>query len=264
MAEPPRDPVESSRMPLRQHIEELRGCLVRSFLAFVALFSAAMVFEARLRDFILIPWEATRAGILAAGGADPGPLIYIAPAEAFIFSIKLGGGFALLAGAPFYLWQVWRFVGAGLHSNERRAVWRAFPAATGLFVVGLAFGYFVLVEMGLRFLLTYADSAVLVPQVTVTRYFTLLASLTLLMGFVFELPLLMWVVVRAGLVRAATLASSRKVAILGMLVFAAVMTPPDPFTMVLVATPMVVLYELGLLLARSADAAARRAVELDA
>lgn len=247
-------------MPLRQHIEELRGCLLRSFAAFVGLFAVAMVFRRRLLEFVLIPWDATRNSIVEAGGADPGLLIYIAPAESFIFTIKLGGAFALLVGAPFFLWQVWRFVGAGLHRNERQAVFRAFPVATGLFVVGLAFGYFVLVELGLGFLLTYTDSEVLVPQVTVSRYFTLLASLTLLMGFVFELPLLMWVVVRAGLMSAATLASSRKAAIIGMLVFGALMTPPDPVTQMLVAGPMVLLYEIGLLLARGAD----RAADLDA
>ncbi len=259
-ADPGADPLEHTRMPLRAHLDELRRCLIRAVLGFVVLFVGSMVFEGALRDFILIPWESARAGILASGGVDPGRLIYIGPAEAFLFSLKLGAAMALLIGAPWYLWQLWAFVGAGLLVNERDAIRKAFPVATGLFVVGLAFGYALLLPLGLQFLLTFADPEALAAQVTVSNYFHLLVAMTLLMGFVFELPLIMWLVVRAGLVQATTLGSSRRVAYLCMLVFSAMMTPPDPVTQLLVTGPMIVLYELGLRLARGAQAAHERAV----
>lgn len=254
------DPLEHTRMPLRQHLEELRRCLIRALVGFAVLFVGAMVFEDALRAFILIPWEAAREGIVADGGVDPGQLIYIGPAEAFLFSLKLGAAMALLLGAPWYLWQLWSFVGAGLLPTERAAIGRAFPVATVLFVAGLVFGYTVLLPLGLQFLLTYADPDALSAQVTVSKYFGLLAALTLLMGFVFELPLVMWLVVRAGLVKVQTLGASRRVAYLAMLVFSAMMTPPDPVTQLLVTGPMIVLYEIGLRLAARAQAAHERAV----
>ncbi len=247
-------PTHEKTMPLRQHLEELRSCLMRGGLCFIVLFIGAFAFKERLIEFILIPWNVARAGIMEGGGVDPGALINIGPAEPVIFTLKLAGAFALLVGAPFYLWQVWGFVGAGLLPAERVALRRSFPFSILLFGVGLAFGYRVLLPLGLQFLLTFVDPELITPQVTVSAYFTLTVGLTLLMGFVFQLPLIMWLVVRAGLVERKTLADSRRMAMLGMLVFSAMMTPPDVVTQMLVTGPMVVLYEVGLLLARKAEA----------
>lgn len=243
------------RMPLRAHLDELRGTLVRCVVVLVLLFVLGVVLEKFLLDFVWIPWNTTRADLVALGRADPGPLVTIGPAEAMIAALKLAFMFAALVGSPYFLWQMWRFIGVGLNEVERRAVQRAFWPGLLLLLGGMSFGYTILLPFGLEYLVSYLDPSYAIPNVTVTSYVKFVTSLTLLMGLVFELPLLMWAIVRAGLIGAATLRRSRRIAILLMLVFAAVMTPPDAVSMCLVGAPMIVLYEVGLWLARGAERA---------
>ncbi len=245
--------LEASRMPLRAHLEELRRCLIRSFIAFVVLFFVGFYLKDELIRFVMLPYEWARQRIVENGDPDPGKLVFIRPAEAFIFAMKVAGSFALLGGAPVFLREVWSFVAAGLLERERKAVYKAFPFAVGLFLLGLVFGFTVLLQLAYPILLTFLQEDVAGASITLSEYFASLRSLTLLMGLVFELPILMWLLVRAGMMQYATLASNRRMALVLTLVFAAIMTPPDVVTQVLVAIPMAVLYELGLLLARRAE-----------
>ena len=246
-------------MPLREHLEELRRTLIRCSVAVAALFVAGVILEAPLLRFLWIPWEATRADLVEAGLRDPGPLQYLSATEGLITALKTALAAALVVGAPYLLWELWRFIGVGLVERERRAVRRAFVPGVLLFAIGLCFGFGVLLPYGLAYLVSYLDPELAVANVTLTAYFRFVVGLTVLMGFIFELPLVMWAVARAGLIRAATLSSSRRIAILLMAIFAAVITPPDPVTMLLVGAPMVVLYEIGLALAGMAERARARA-----
>ncbi len=256
----PEDPDDPSRMPLRDHLEELRSTLLRSFVALVILFAGGMALKDRLIRFVLVPWDRARESILLGGGQDPGVLSMIKPQEAFVFSLKVALAFALVVGAPYYLRLLWSFVVAGLMPNEKRAFWKAFPVSVVLFLGGMAFGYLILVPVGLDFLLTSVSPELIDPQVTVSEYFSLLLALTLLMGGVFLLPLFMWAGVRTGLVELETLSGSRRIAVVLMLIFASIMTPPDVVTQLLVAGPMMLLYEVGLMLARAASRARNREV----
>lgn len=267
-ADPPRDPAPSAdpshdddptRMTLGEHLDELRGCLLRSALVFAGLFVLAMLFEGRIGTFMQVPWERTRAALIADGQPDPGRLAFIAPAEGILFSLKAAMAVAFLVGGPYFLWEVWRFVGAGLTLPERAAVRRIFPAAVLLFLGGLAFAWGVMVPFGLPFLLSWLGNLA-EANITLAEYWGFLTTLGLVLGLIFELPIVMWLVVRAGFVDAATLSRSRRVAILVLLVLAAFLTPPDPLTQVLVAGPAILLYEVGLLLARRAEAARERAL----
>ena len=253
--------MDSTRMPLKQHLEELRGGLVRSLIVFIALFVLGFIFIDELIDLVMLPYMWARERIVADGKTDPGTLVAIRPAEMFIFSMKVAGSAAIMVGAPFFLREVWKFVGAGLLTAERKALFKAFPFAVLLFVLGLTFGFVVMLQLAYPILLTFVSEEVAKPTITLSEYFFSLRSLTLLMGFVFELPILMWLVVRAGLMKYETLATSRRMALLIMLVFAAIMTPPDVVTQVLVVIPMALLYEVGLLLARRADKALQSAIQ---
>jgi sec-independent protein translocase protein TatC len=246
---------EEGRMSLRDHLEELRRRLLWSLALFMVMFFVGVVLKEPLVKFVLVPWNAAREGMMAAGHPDPGPLRNIGPAEPFIFTLKLAAAFALIGGAPLYLHQLWRFVGVGLLDHERKAVSRSFPVGVVLLLIGMAFGYRILLPLGLQFLVPYVPAELVQPEVTVSAYFSLVAALTVLMGFVFELPLIMWLVVRAGLVEVSTLSKSRRVAIITMLVFSAMMTPPDVVTQLLVTGPMIILYEIGLVMARRAERA---------
>jgi sec-independent protein translocase protein TatC len=242
-------------MPLRQHLDELRRTLLRMFALFLALFFAGIYTSGPLLDFVTVPWEQMRATLAGAGQHDPGALIYIGPSEGMIFSLRVAFLAACIVGAPFFLWELWRFIGVGLLPEERAAVRRAFLPAVVLLLAGMVFGFRFLLPLGLEFLVTYLPFEKAIPQVTISMYLSFVTTMTLVMGMVFETPLVMWAVVRGGLITTDSLRRSRKIAMLGILVFAAVATPPDPFTMLFVAAPMIVLYEVGLVVARRAERA---------
>jgi len=251
---------EDRRMPLREHLQELKFCLIRCTLVLVVLFIVGVVFEKPLLDFIWIPWNTARASCLAAGTRDPGPLTYIGPAEGMMTALKVSFLFALVVGAPFLFWELWRFVGMGLKDKERRAILRALVPGIVLLILGMTFGYIYLLPTGLQMLVSYLPPELATSSVTVSSYLKFVTNLTLVMGFVFETPLIMWAVVRAGFVQVATLRKSRRVSIIGILVFAAAATPgSDIVSMFLVAGPMIVLYEVGLLLGVGAEKTRARA-----
>jgi len=227
--------------------------VLRSGIVLVALFATGMIFDDIFVAFMVKPWELARQSLIDGGLADPGRLGFIKPTEGFLFSMKVSISFAVLLGAPYFLSQLWRFIGVGLHAHERKAVFKALPAAIALFAGGLVFGFRVVMPLALPILLTWIAPELANSAVTLQEYLGLLLTLTLLLGVVFELPILMWLAVRAGLIDAAKLASSRRLAILIMLI-------SDPVTQLLVALPMAVLYEFGLVLARRAQAARERAV----
>jgi sec-independent protein translocase protein TatC len=247
-------------MPLRAHLDELRVSLIRCLLVVAALFGAAVWLDRPLLDFVIQPWTDARAGAVAGGYPDPGRLGFIGPAEGMVFALRVAFMAAMIAGAPMLLWELWRFIGVGLLPNERRIVRSVFVPALALFAGGVAFGWLLLLPVTLQVLVTYLDPEQFQSSVTVSQYLSFVSLLTLIMGFVFETPLVMWSLVRVGLVRAVTLRKSRRIAILASLVFAAVATPTtDAVTMIFVAGPMIVLYELGLVASSWAERRRERA-----
>jgi len=241
-------------MPLRQHLDELRGSLIRCFVVLVLLVTASLFVNERILDFVTSPWDAARQGAIAAGYPDPGPLTYTGPAEGMVFALRVAFLAGVAAAAPFFLWELWRFIGVGLLPKERRLVRLTFFPALILFGLGMAFGWAGLMPVTLQVLATYLDPSKFRPIVTVSEYFSFVSLLTTVMGFIFETPLIMWAIARVGLIRAATLRKARRIAILAALFFAAVVTPTtDAVTMLFVAVPMIVLYEIGLLAAWHAE-----------
>jgi Tat protein translocase TatC len=170
--------------------------------------------------------------------------------------------FALILASPIVLWQAWAFVAAGLYRNEQRVVRRYFPLAVGLLVTGVLFGFFVVVPVGLFFLVQIMNWAQVEPMMSVGQYFSLLFTLTAALGFVFQLPLFMLAAQKVGLVSHDALRKNWRYVILGCFIVAALLTPPDPFTQLLMAVPMTILYLFGLFLTgrsarRGGDAMAR-------
>jgi len=252
---------QDQRMPLRMHLEELRRTLIRCAVVFVALIVVGVVFDHQLLEFVNEPWRKTREVLSPpAGPRDPGPLTYIGPGEGMLAALKVSFLFSVFFGAPFFIWELWRFIGVGLLPKERAAVRRGFVPGVILFLAGLWFGFEVLLPMGLPAMVNYVSPDIAVSNVTLGNYLSFVTVMTLVMGLVFELPLVMWAVVRAGLVERATLAKSRRIMVLGSAVFAAVITPStDAWSMLLVLGPMLVLYEVGLVLCIAADRAKARA-----
>lgn len=179
-----------------------------------------------------LPWN-----LKALGGLDD---IWIFMAATMLFGVILA--------SPIVLWQIWAFIAAGLYARERKVVWAFLPAAFGLLGLGVLFGYYVAVPFGLYMLVQYMNLDQVAPFFTVSQYFSFFFSFCTALGLMFQLPLVMLVLARIGLVTHATMKQHWRYVVLIIFVVAMVVTPPDPFSMCLMAAPLLVLYGFGLLL----------------
>ena len=278
------DSLEQSRMTLGEHLDELRVRLIRSTIAIAVTFAVGWSWHEVLAEVALEPYGRARVWLevelveafdqkLAADpeltwdkyftSADPEsrellPHLRIpekprgdAAGTGFFFYMRICFYFALFVGGPVVLWQMWQFVAAGLYANEKRALNRYFPFSAVLFLSGVVFGYFLMVPYALFFLARMSLTQVTYWQ-TIDNYLTFLTSLTLALGVVFQLPVIMLALTKVGLVEPKLFSKYRGHFIVGALVVAALLTPPDPFTQMLMGVPIIILYELGAVLARIA------------
>ena len=275
--------LEDTRMTLGEHLEELRGRLIRSAVAFVLALVVAWGFHETLSDVVQEPlrravaWlnadlvEIHQAEILEQGlsptdffntgipeDASPSQrLLKPIPSDlrgdgagsGFFFYLRVSLYFAFLGAAPVILWQLWQFIAAGLYRKEKRVVHLYFPASLLLFAAGIVFGFYVMVPYGQYFLARFSlEQFRYDPKVD--EYFQFIKSLCLALGLVFQLPILMMGLARLGIVEPTFFARYRGHFLLVALLFAALMTPPDPITQMMMAVPMVLLYEVGYRLSR--------------
>jgi sec-independent protein translocase protein TatC len=227
------------RMPFMEHLGELRVRIVRSLYGVLAGAAIALPFSQWIVDWLARP--VTRLGY---------ELVFTAPAEAFWVQMKVGLFGGLFLSAPVILWQVWAFIAPGLHQNEKKYAAPFVIIGSLMFLAGGAFALFVVTPYALTFLLGYARPG-LKPMITIQNHIDFLLKFTLAFGIVFELPLALTLLARMGVVTARTLARHRKYAVLGAFVVSAVLTPtPDAFNQALMAGPLIVLYEVGIVSAR--------------
>jgi Tat protein translocase TatC len=192
-------------------------------------------------------------------------IVAIKYTEQFFTYLKIVLICAIFIAHPFILWQLWRFIGAGLYAHEQRVALTFVPFSLVLFMTGVSFGYTVLIPWGLSYLSSYGDPELVDTVLSLSAYLSLFMSLTVLLGIVFQVPLVMFFLSRSGLVDPGTFSRIRRHAILTGVVLGALLTPPDPFTQVMLAGPLVILYEIGILVSkvgyRKAQEAERRAEE---
>jgi len=237
------------RMALADHLRELRARLLRVVLALVIALVAALFFYDYLFDLIYRPYQlaqeqlkgkvSTTAVINGAGG----PLL---------LQLKLAGVAAIVITSPYWLYQIWAFIVPGLHPHEKRWT-RLFAAIAGpLFLAGVAVGYYVLPK-GLTVLIGFAGDK-LQSLVDFGEYFSFFTRMLLVFGVAFEIPLFVVLLNLAGVVSGRALGNHRPWIVLGTFVFAAVATPStDPFSMLMLALPMVVLFLVSEVVARIVD-----------
>ena len=173
-------------------------------------------------------------------------MIALGPLEVFITYLKLSLVAGIFISAPVLLYQVWAFLSPGLYEHEKKWVLPFVFLGTVFFVSGGLFAFYVVMPLGFQYLTAMVPEAV-VPQYSVEIYFNLVIRLLLAFGIVFETPLVMWVLAAVGLVSPERFASFRKIWIVIAVVLGAVLTPPDPFTQMMMALPLVGFFELGIL-----------------
>lgn len=268
------DEVKSFKMSLVDHLEELRTRLIYATIAVVSLAILAYAFKEPLLSLLIQPlqnsfqvsdlMEKVRAWLLAQGVFDPqevermvrvlapSGLIFIHPVEAFFSYLKLSLYTGLLVGMPVVLFQVWKFVMPALYHRERKYFVNSLLFGSFLFYLGVAFCFLVVLPLALKFLIGIGGP-LLTPLFTMGNYISFSMLFLLVFGLSFEMPLVMYVLVKLGIVEHRTLVEQWRLVLLGAFVVGAMFTPPDVFTQVAMASSIIVLYGVGLLLTRFAQ-----------
>lgn len=226
-------------LPLSEHLKALRRVFLVSL---IAILVAAVLCYALLRD----PIMALVVSPIKEYGIE---LKFTSVAEAFMAYMKISVLAGVICASPIVLWQVLKFVLPGLYENEKRAFLTVLFWLFVLFLVGVAFGYFVVLRFSLKVLL-FDFSGEFDPFITVANYLSFVWKFLIPFGFVFEIPLLIYFLTRFGLVTPDTLTKYRRWVILLIVVAAGVFSPPDVVSQVLLALPMYVLFEISILISR--------------
>jgi len=223
------------------HLGELRGRLIRSVVAVGVGFLVCYAFRKDLFNILMKP--------LLDVLPPESHLIYTSLPEAFFIYAKVAfvAGFFLVS--PYIFYQIWQFIAPGLYKEERKHIIPISFLSALFFVSGALFGYYVVFPFSFDFFMGYADEMIK-PMPSLREYFNFSLKLLFAFGIIFELPLFIFFLARLGLVTAATLRKVRKHAILMIFVVAAILTPPDGITQILMAVPLIILYEISIYVAQ--------------
>ncbi len=232
--------VDDSKMPLLDHLVELRSRLIWSFLALAVAFAACFYFARPIFSVLVQP-------LLQAGQSK---LIYTDVFEGFLVEIKVAFFAATMVSFPIFATQIWRFIAPGLYRNERRAFLPFLFLTPVLFTIGSCLAYFVAIPIALRFLLGFAGDVGGVTQEAmpgVGNYLNFVMKFIFGFGLAFLLPVVLMLLERAGIISLEQLRSGRRYAVVGIAAVSAVLTPPDIMSQLLMLVPLYCLYELAII-----------------
>jgi sec-independent protein translocase protein TatC len=229
------------KLPLTAHLEELRKRIKITLIAVVIGFGISYFFSKELFDILMIP--------LVEALPPDSTLIFTGVAEAFITYLKVALVCGIFLASPVILHQLWAFLAPGLYENEKKSFFPVILFSSFFFVGGALFGYFVIFPFGFQYFLGFATD-IIKPMPSVREYFAFSVKLLFAFGVVFELPLFILFLSRLGIVNHKMLRSFRKYALLLIFAVAAIITPPDVFSQIMLGLPMILLYEVGIIVAK--------------
>ena len=242
----------NEKMPFTSHLEELRSRLIRIFAVIGTLFIVCYFFKEKLFEVLTIP--------LVVSMPDNSAMIFTSLPEAFFTYLKVSFFAAIFLASPYILYQIWKFISPGLYKSEKKYVFPFVFFSTIFFIGGSLFAYFVVFPFGFKFFLAFGTELIR-PMLSIREYLSFSFRLLLAFGIIFELPILMFFLSRVGLVNSKTLITKRKYAILLVFVTAALFTPPDVVTQVLMALPLMLLYEASVWVVKMGEKKAASAEE---
>jgi len=255
-------------MSFLDHLEVLRWHLVRSTIAIVIAAVIAFIFKGFIFDTVILGpkradfptykalcWISGKLsvwipalfpdGVLCLGQDLPS-LVNLTMAGQFTAHILTAFVAGLVIAFPYIVWELWRFIAPGLKSGEKRGTRGFITATTFLFLCGVLFGYYVIAPLAINFFLNYKVSEEVLNNPTLSTYISLITTIVLACGAVFELPVVVYFLTKAGILSPKVLRAFRRHAFIGALIVAAVITPPDVFSQILVTIPIVILYEVSI------------------
>lgn len=245
---------KDSEMSFWDHLDVLRGTIFRSLLAIVLVSIAVFCFKSFVfddlilaptrGDFFIYKWFRMRMEM---------SLVNLEISSQFFVHLKVAFSLGFILAFPYICFEIWKFIAPALYQNEKKTVRGVFLAASFLFYAGLVVGYYLIVPISLNFFLTYTISDAVVNTISLNSYISLFTSTVLAFGIVFEFPAVIAILSKLGLVTRETLKKFRKHAIVVILCVAAIITPADPFSMVIAAAPLLLLYEVSILCCRKEE-----------
>lgn len=256
----PPAPQPAGEMPFLDHLEELRWHIFKAIGGIAVAVVGCLVFAQWIIDQVLLAQTHKEYFMYSVLGIDA--------IDVTLQNRSITGQFfayygtvlaaALVVGSPLIVYQIWKFIEPGLYANEKKGVRFAAFFATLFFALGISFGYFILSPYALQYFAGFVISGSIVNEFDITKYFSMLLGWTFGAGLLFELPVVVFVLARIGVVTSAMLTGGRKIALVVILVLSAVFTPPDPLSMMIMAIPLLLLFELSIILTRFVERGKRK------
>lgn len=240
--------LENDEMSFWDHLEVLRGTLFRSLLAITIVSVIVFCFKKFVFDDVVLAPTRSDFWVYRLFKMDMKMnLVNLEISTQFFVHLKVAFELGFILAFPFVIWEIWKFIAPALYQNEKQTIRGVFLAASFLFYLGLYIGYILIVPISLNFFLGYTISDAIVNTISLNSYISLFTSCVLAFGIVFEFPAVIVILNKLGLVYRETLVKYRKHAIVVVLCIAALITPADPFSMIIAAAPLLLLYEASIL-----------------
>ena len=253
----------AGEMPFLDHLEELRWHLFKALGGVAVMCVLCFVFADWIITNVLLAQTKSTYFMYDILGVDAVDVVLQNRTVTGQFFAYYGTilAAALVLGSPVIVYQLWKFIEPGLYPGEKKGVRFAAAFATFFFACGIAFGYLILSPYALQYFASFSISSSILNEFDINRYFSMLIGWTFSAGLLFEAPVVMVVLARLGIVNSAMLSSSRRFALVLILILAAVLTPPDPLSMIIMAIPLLLLYELSIWLVKGVERGLRRDAE---